>query len=108
MGLNGRDDVVGAAVMQEERTLPYAPKRSAAEVLGSGITLRNAIKQAIAHQMGCKVAVRRISNAALAGNMGPGCGLLVLHMAESAANGDEHAASIVDGCSGRRWNRSGS
>src|SRR5579859_7829022 len=100
MGLNGRDDVAGATVMQEERTLAHAPKRSAAEVLSSGIALGHAIEQSRTHVVSCEIAPRAIGNIALPGDMGMGCRLLVLHMTECATDGDEQTASIIDGCSG--------
>ena len=49
MGLDGLEQVAGAAIMQEENALAYAPQRRGAELPSVGVALSYAILQPYAH-----------------------------------------------------------
>ena len=51
MQFNGSNDVTGAAVMQEENPLAYAPKRRGAKFVASSLALADSIGQSRAHVM---------------------------------------------------------
>ena len=58
MRLNGRDQIAGSSVMQEEHALTQSPERCGTKLIGTRGTLRDAIAESLAHVMHEKVRVQ--------------------------------------------------
>src|SRR5437773_5134094 len=56
VALNGADQVLAAAIVQEEDPLSQAPQRRSAELVSTGPALTNVIRQDCAHVVDLKVA----------------------------------------------------
>jgi len=52
------EQVIRAAVMQEEDALAYTPQGSGAKLLSIGVALRNSVRQSVSHVVHSKVAER--------------------------------------------------
>src|SRR5277367_2882907 len=59
MGLNRREQVRGAAIVQKKDSLPEAPQGSGTELVAASATLRDVIRQGVAHVMHFNIRVRR-------------------------------------------------
>src|SRR5437879_7083404 len=70
MRLDGLDQILGAAVMQEEDALSDAPQRCAAELASARTALPDAVGQSLPHVVQRKVAVRLERLVALSGEGG--------------------------------------
>src|SRR5579864_2355693 len=56
---NGLEEIVGAAVMEEEEALADAPQRRGAELVARSIALAHAVGEAVAHRVDGEVAEGR-------------------------------------------------
>src|SRR5262249_931776 len=70
MRLDGFDNIVGAAVMQEEEALPDTPQRCTPELTSIGTTLGHPVLEACAQIVEREVAVRPERHIALPGHVG--------------------------------------
>ena len=59
MGGNGRTQVCGTAIVQQENSLPEAPQGSRAELVSASRTLTNVIRQARTHMVELDIGKRR-------------------------------------------------
>src|SRR5215471_17881475 len=89
MRLDGPDNIVGAAVMQEEEALPDTPQRCTPELASIGTTLGHPVLETCAHVVHREVAVRPERHIALPCHVGL-AGLLTDGMAGGTADIREH------------------
>ena len=96
VGIDGRDQVVGAAIVQEEDALSQSPQRRRAELVSACSALRNVVRQPCAHVVDLKIGEQVGGGVAQTRRQLRGLSGERRRMADRAANGDEIRTSAGD------------